>query len=103
MTYKEYLKESERLKDENKSFIRFCIIFAIILLLSSMFICTDKCSDSVFELVFTLNSIIWGLFCYIHSLKERNIELKLKVLSQQLDKEDMVFYLVSEKIKQSPF
>lgn len=104
MTYKEFLKEKDLLKGDNKDFIKVYVIFSIILFFISMYIGANKCSeDSAFELVFTLNSIIWGLFCYIHTLKERNIELQLKVLSQQLDKEDMVWYLALEKNKQNPF
>jgi hypothetical protein len=88
MTYKEYIKETERKKTEREGLKTILIIFCVVFILASMFICTDKCSDTVFSWVMGLNFWIW-IFCFsILELKEKKDKLELELLSKKITGDD---------------
>ena len=86
MTYDEYTKESNRIKNEHKSLAKIYIIFATILLLLSAYACQDKCSESVFNWVLTLNFIIWSFMFYAYGLREEKTKSQIEKLLTKFEK-----------------
>lgn len=103
MTYKEYLREYKIKKDNREGIKKIIIILCIFLIIASMFICADKCSDGVFGWVMGLNCLIW-IFCFfILELKDKKDKLELKLLSQKVEDEDAYLICLKEEIEKNPF
>lgn len=103
MTYKEYKIEEENKHDTLEGLKIILIAFCVILVVSSMLICADECSDTVFSWVTGLNCWIW-IFCFsVFELKKEKNELELKLLSQKVDDNDAWLIKLEEKLKKDPF
>lgn len=75
MTFEEYTKEKERLSDNRRVVKKFFITVFIFLIISTFFICADKCSDDVAAWCIFLNLMIGTLFFFIlEKIKEKDEE-----------------------------
>lgn len=86
MTYEEYLKESNSIKNKHKSLAKIYIVFAIVIFVLSLYVCSDKCSENVFSWVINLNFIIWCFMFYTYTLRGEKIKSQIEKLLNQLEK-----------------
>lgn len=86
MTYDEYIKESNRIKNKHKSLSKLYIVFATIILLLSIYACHDNCSESVFSWVLTLNFIIWSFMFYVYGLRGEKTKSQIEKLLTEFEK-----------------